>query len=292
MSPDVRKKLGKMAKKRLQKLLAQAGLGSRREIEGWIARGEVRVNGEVAILGTQADLTDRIEVRGKLLRLQDKPFERRVLIYHKPEGELTTRQDPKGRPTVFEALPPIRQGRWITVGRLDINTSGLLLITNDGELANRLMHPSYEIQRLYAVRVLGGLTPEQQQAMLDGVELEDGPARFESIIEAGGTGANRWYHVSLREGRNREVRRLVESQGVTVSRLIRIGYAGITLPPRLRPGRSEALDLDTVNALATLVGLPKQSAPKKMPDAHAQRRATKPYPASRGTRLARRQGRK
>jgi len=276
-----------MPKERLQKLLAQAGLGSRREIDAWVANGDVKVNGEVAVPGTRADSNDRIEVRGNLVRLTDKPSSRRVLIYHKPEGELTTRHDPQGRPTVFEGLPSIRDGRWITIGRLDINTSGLLLVTNDGELANRLMHPSWEVERVYAVRVLGGLTEAQQKTLLEGVELEDGPARFQSLADAGGIGANHWYHVSLREGRNREVRRLIESQGVTVSRLIRIGYAGIALPPRLRPGRAMALDHAECNALAQRVGLAPEAPPNKPRDKHESRRAQKPF-KTRGQRPARR----
>ncbi|MGC9456823.1 MAG: 23S rRNA pseudouridine(2605) synthase RluB [Halothiobacillaceae bacterium] len=266
-----------MAKERLQKLLAAAGMGSRRQIDQWIVDGEIRVNGEVATPGTRADADDRIEVRGQRVDLAPRPPRRKVLLYHKPEGELTTRHDPEGRPTVFEHLPAAREGRWITVGRLDLNTSGLLLVTNDGELANRLMHPSYEIERRYAVRVLGGLDEQQQAALLEGVMLEDGPARFVDLADAGGSGANHWYHVTLREGRNREVRRLIESQGVTVSRLIRIGYGGIALPPRLRPGRVEVLETEAANALAESVGLPPEAPAPTSADRHRQRRQDRPF---------------
>ena len=213
-----------MQGERLQKVLAGWGLGSRRAIEQWIEAGEVKVNGEVATLGARILPTDRVEIRGQPVRSRVETFTRRVLMYHKPEGELTTRFDPEGRPTVFESLPPIRDGRWITVGRLDFNTSGLLIVTNDGELANRMMHPSQELLRVYAARIFGDLTPAMIQQLKEGVELEDGVAHFESVDDAGGTGMNHWYHVGLREGRNREVRRMFEAVGVPVSRLIRIQY--------------------------------------------------------------------
>jgi len=244
-----------MQGERLQKVLAGWGLGSRRAVEAWIAAGEVTVNGEVATLGTKVLPTDRIMVRGQPVRPRAETFTRRVLIYHKPEGELTTRSDPEGRPTVFESLPPIRDGRWITVGRLDFNTSGLLIVTNDGELANRMMHPSQKLLRVYAVRIFGELTPALRKQLLDGVQLEDGMARFESIVDAGGTGMNHWYHVSLREGRNREVRRMFEAVGLTVSRLIRIQYGDLTLPPRLRPGKWKMLSAEEVDVLAASLGL-------------------------------------
>lgn len=251
-----------MQGERLQKVLAGWGLGSRRAIEAWIAAGEVTVNGEVATLGTRVLPTDRIEVRGQPVRTRAETFTRRVLVYHKPEGELTTRSDPEGRPTVFESLPPIRDGRWITVGRLDFNTSGLLIVTNDGELANRMMHPSRELLRVYAARIFGELTPVMRKQLLDGVELDDGLAKFEAIVDAGGTGMNHWYHVSLREGRNREVRRMFEAVGLTVSRLIRIQYGDLTLPPRLRPGKWKMLSPEEVDALAASLGLEvKKAAP-------------------------------
>lgn len=251
-----------MQGERLQKVLAGWGLGSRRAIEEWIAAGEVKVNGEVATLGTRVLPTDRIEVRGQPVRTRVESFTRRVLVYHKPEGELTTRSDPEGRPTVFESLPPIRDGRWITVGRLDFNTSGLLVVTNDGELANRMMHPSQELLRVYAARLFGELTPVMRKQLIDGVELEDGTARFESIVDAGGTGMNHWYHVGLREGRNREVRRMFEAVGLAVSRLIRIQYGDLILPPRLRPGKWKMLSPEEVDALASSLGMEvKKAAP-------------------------------
>ncbi|MGK0673979.1 MAG: 23S rRNA pseudouridine(2605) synthase RluB [Halothiobacillaceae bacterium] len=254
-----------MQGERLQKVLAGWGLGSRRAIEAWIAAGEVTVNGEVATLGTRVLPTDRIEVRGQPVRIRAETFTRRVLIYHKPEGELTTRSDPQGRPTVFERLPPIRDGRWITVGRLDFNTSGLLIVTNDGELANRMMHPSREVLRVYAVRIFGELTAVMRKQLLDGVQLEDGLARFESIVDAGGTGMNHWYHVSLREGRNREVRRMFEAVGLTVSRLIRIQYGDLTLPPRLKPGKWKMLSPEEVDALAMSLGMEAKPGAPTLP---------------------------
>ena len=252
---------------RLHKLLAQAGLGSRREVERWIAQGLVTVNGKVAQLGDQAGPEDQVTVRGRPVSVEAPAP--RVVVYHKPEGEVTTRADPEGRPTVFEHLPRLRQGRWVSIGRLDLNTSGLLLFTTDGELANRLMHPSTEVEREYAVRVLGTVEPAVIQQLLAGVTLEDGPARFDDIREAGGTGANHWYHVTLKEGRNREVRRLWESQGITISRLMRVRYGPITLHKRIRPGKWEELDEQGINLLRQAVKLeapePTPSAPKGKP---------------------------
>ncbi|MDD2893089.1 MAG: pseudouridine synthase [Halothiobacillaceae bacterium] len=247
-----------MQGERLQKVLAGWGLGSRRAIEQWIAAGEVKVNGEVATLGTRMLPTDRVEIRGQAVRSRVESFTRRVLMYHKPEGELTTRFDPEGRPTVFESLPPIRDGRWITVGRLDFNTSGLLIVTNDGELANRMMHPSQELLRVYAARIFGDLTPAMIKQLQEGVELEDGVAHFESVEDAGGTGMNHWYHVGLREGRNREVRRMFEAVGVPVSRLIRIQYGDLVLPPRLRPGKWNMLTAEEAEALAVSMKMPSK----------------------------------
>lgn len=244
---------------RLHKLLASAGFGSRREIERWIEEGRVSVNGVVAKRGDSATDQDEISIDGRRLpSRQISAPPRRVIAYYKPEGEITTRNDPEGRPTIFENLPRITQGRWITVGRLDINTSGLLLLTTDGELANRLMHPAHAVQREYAARVLGEVDAEILKKLLRGVQLEDGPARFESIADAGGPGANHWYHVTLSEGRNREVRRLWETQGVKVSRLIRVRYGPITLPRRLRPGRWQELAPEELSALLELVELPAE----------------------------------
>ena len=254
---------------RLHKLLASAGFGSRREIERWIEEGRVTVNGAIAKLGDSAGAEDDISIDGRrLLSRQITAAPRRVIAYYKPEGEITTRNDPEGRPTIFEKLPRLTQGRWIAVGRLDINTSGLLLLTTDGELANRLMHPSHAVQREYAARVLGEVDTEVLKTLLRGVELEDGPARFESITDAGGPGANHWYHVTLSEGRNREVRRLWETQGVKVSRLIRVRYGPLTLPRRLRPGRWQDLTTEELTQLLELVGLPPEgpvAAPGKVP---------------------------
>lgn len=239
---------------RLQKLLARAGLGSRREIEAWIAAGEITVNGQPATLGTRAGLDDRIKRKGRLLQLdRARPQAPRVLAYHKPEGEVSTRRDPEGRPSVFGALP---KGRWIGVGRLDVNTLGLLLFTNDGELAHRLMHPSSQLEREYAVRVRGELNAEQRAQLLTGVALEDGTARFDRVdAAAGGEGSNHWYHVVLREGRKREVRRLWEAVGLTVSRLIRVRYGAVKLPRWLRAGHWQELNEAQLRALYAAAGL-------------------------------------
>ena len=243
-------------RERIQKILARAGLGSRRQIEDWIREGRIKVNGEVAQLGDQASERDKIELDGEAISKQDlQAVEQKVILYHKPEGEITTRSDPEGRVTVFEHLPRLKVGRWVAIGRLDINTSGVLLLTTDGELANRLMHPSSEVEREYAVRVIGEADPSVLQDLQRGVELEDGLARFETIKDAGGQGVNHWYHVTLLEGRNREVRRLWESQGITVSRLIRIRFASISLPRNLRPGRWRDLDEKEVHALYKQAGL-------------------------------------
>lgn len=249
---------------RIQKVLATAGLGSRREIETWIREGRVRVNGRVAELGARIGPLDRVQLDGRAIEPYKRtPRQRRVLFYHKPEGELTTRSDPEGRPTIFENLPRLRNGRWIPVGRLDINTSGLILLTTDGELANRLMHPSGEVEREYAVRVRGVVDADMIRRLTDGVELEDGAAHFDQVLDAGGEGANHWYHVVLREGRNREVRRLWESQGVTVSRLMRVRYGPASLPRGLRQGRWAEADADQVRALAEAVGLRHEAAPPR-----------------------------
>ena len=234
---------------RLQKLLAAAGLGSRREIERWIEAGRIRIGDSVAKLGDRASPGARIFLDGKLLEMKANETRPRILAYHKPVGEMVTRSDPGGRPTVFAKLPPLSDGRWINVGRLDLNSSGLLLFTNDGELANRWMHPSAEIEREYEVRVQGGLSDAAMQKLLQGVELEDGPAKFSRITaikERKDTGTNRWYRVVLAEGRNREVRRLVEAVGARVSRLIRVRFGSISLTASLKPGHSAELDSRTV----------------------------------------------
>jgi 23S rRNA pseudouridine2605 synthase len=253
---------------RLQKVLANAGLGSRREIEGWISDGRVKVNDVMARLGQRVGPDDRIMVDGRLVakRRLEVP-ERAVLIYNKPEGELVTRKDPEGRRTVFERLPKLQHGRWIPVGRLDINSSGLLLLTTDGELANRLMHPSRQVEREYAVRVMGEVSAEQLKQLTHGVELEDGPARFEEITESGGSGINRWYHVVIMEGRKREVRRMWEAVGVTVNRLKRVRYGSVFLESALKIGRWRYLDDDEIDKLLTSMGLPVEK-PRRKPSHH------------------------
>ena len=230
---------------RLHKLLAQSGLGSRREMEELIAAGRVNLNGETAQVGQSASPGDRVKVNGRLVTLKFSNRLPRVLIYHKPEGEIVSRDDPDHRPSVFTSLPRLSGARWVAVGRLDFNTSGLLLFTTSGELANRLMHPRYNLVREYAVRILGELPEGAKEKLLAGVELEDGVAQFASFVEAGGEGANRWYRVSLFEGRNREVRRMFESVGVVVSRLMRVRYGPFVLPSNLK--RGHVLELGEVD---------------------------------------------
>ena len=220
---------------RVQKRLAAAGVGSRRAVDQWVAEGRVRINGRIAAKGTRIRSGDRVRIDGR--RIFVPPAATcRLLLYNKPPGEVITRRDPEGRRTVFESLPRLRSERWVAVGRLDINTSGLMLFATDGELAHRLMHPRYRMEREYAVRVLGKVEPAMIENLRRGVELGDGPARFLGIEEEGGEGANRWYRVVLGEGRNREVHRLWESQGVQVSRLIRVRFGPVRLPSRLRAG--------------------------------------------------------
>lgn len=235
---------------RLQKALADSGFGSRRELEEWIIAGRVSVNGQPADIGQKVGPTDRIKVNGKLVNLKFSDRAPRVLIYHKPEGEIVSRDDPEGRPSVFESLPNLRKGRWIAIGRLDFNTSGLLLFTDNGALANRLMHPRFGLEREYAVRILGELSEEQQKQLQQGVMLEDGEARFDTLVDGGGEGSNHWYRVTLSEGRNREVRRMFEALGLTVSRLMRVRYGVVNLPRQLRRGAwAEMSDVD-VRALS------------------------------------------
>jgi len=243
-------------KERIQKILSRAGYGSRREIERWVEAGEILVNGQRAATGQQIDENDQVSLRGQRLHLESRLHATpKVLMYNKPAGEVCTMSDTDGRVTVFANLPPIRAGRWIMVGRLDLNTDGLLLFTTDGELANRLMHPSSEIEREYAVRVLGEVSNEMLLRLQEGVELEDGKANFLRIKDVGGDGANHWYHVVLAEGRNREVRRLWETQGVKISRLIRIRYGSIELPRYLRTGHHKELDVREMRKLYESVNM-------------------------------------
>jgi 23S rRNA pseudouridine2605 synthase len=244
------------AGERIQKLLANAGWGSRRQIETLIAEGQIQLNERTAQLGDRAVPGDRLRMGRRSLEIKPNQSTQlpRVIAYHKPEGELVTRNDPEGRKTVFAALPKIREGRWIAVGRLDINSAGLLLFTTDGDLANRLMHPSLKVEREYAVRVLGEVTPDMFYQLTHGVELEDGKARFEEIVESGGESANRWYHVVLVEGRNREVRRMWEAVGGRVNRLIRVRYGPILLGKYPRLGQCRELEKTEIQALLRLVG--------------------------------------
>ncbi|WP_300001687.1 23S rRNA pseudouridine(2605) synthase RluB [uncultured Cedecea sp.] len=250
---------------KLQKVLARAGHGSRREIETIISAGRVSVDGKIATLGDRVEVTPSIKIRidGHLISVKESVEQIcRVLAYYKPEGELCTRSDPEGRPTVFDRLPKLRGARWIAVGRLDVNTCGLLLFTTDGELANRLMHPSREVEREYAVRVFGEVGDDKIKQLSRGVQLEDGPAAFKSIKFTGGEGINQWYSVTLTEGRNREVRRLWEAVGVQVSRLIRVRYGDIQLPKGLPRGGYTELDLGPTNYLRALVDLDEETNSK------------------------------
>jgi 23S rRNA pseudouridine2605 synthase len=245
---------------KLQKVLARSGHGSRRELESMIAAGRVSVNGQVASLGERIDTSAVVRIDGREVNI--KPPEDvvcRVLMYHKPEGELCTRRDPEGRPTVYDRLPRMQGARWVAVGRLDVNTSGLLLFTTDGELANRLMHPGHQIEREYSVRVFGEVTDAMLRKLKQGVQLEDGPAAFKEIKRGGGEGMNQWFRVVLTEGRNREVRRLWESQGVQVSRLIRVRYGNIKLEQGLPQSGWGELSLKDINYLRELVGLSEET---------------------------------
>lgn len=242
---------------KLQKVLARAGLGSRREIEGWITAQRLIVNGKTAQVGDRVTTKDEIRLDGRVIRYVAETPPTQVLCYHKPLGEVTSRRDSEGRKTVFDRLPTVKGARWIAIGRLDLNTSGLLLFTTDGELANRLMHPSHELEREYAVRVLGKVDDAMLARLQEGVMLVDGMAKFDRIVEAGGDGANHWYHVVLHEGRNREVRRLWESQGIQVSRLMRIRFGSIMLPKGLRMGHSVLLSGEDLTNLYQLAKLPE-----------------------------------
>ena len=271
------------AGEKLQKVMARMGLASRREIEDWITAGRVKVNGAVASLGVRVDLHDAIAVDGKVIRREESAESvRRVIIYNKPEGEICTRDDPEGRPTVFDRLPRPKDGRWINIGRLDINTTGLLMFTTDGELANRLMHPSYQMDREYAVRVRGEVDEEMIERLKAGVMLEDGPAKFTDIkVAPGGVGFNHWYHCVVMEGRNREVRRLWESQGVVVSRLKRVRFGPVFITSDLTMGRWREMSQREVDILSEEVGLKPVALPDMKEKARdkidrLQRKSAKP----------------
>jgi len=249
---------------KLQKILARAGFGSRRSVEPLIAEGHVKVNGRVATLGDRATLDDRIMVKDRLVkesRLEKQPT--KVILYNKPEGRICTRNDEKGRETIFEQLPRIFNGRWISIGRLDLNTSGLMILTNNGELANRMMHPSYEMEREYTVRVFGNVSDESIKLMIKGVQLEDGLARFTRIqkMQRDEEGQNNWYRVTIKQGKYREVRRIWESQGHPVSRLHRVRYGSFIIPKNLRKGKTEELTWKQVNQLLKSVKLPEEARP-------------------------------
>ncbi|MWN32462.1 23S rRNA pseudouridine(2605) synthase RluB [Gilliamella sp. Pra-s65] len=280
---------------KLQKVLANLGNGSRREIEAMIMAGKISVDGKIATLGDRVDVNanPKIRINGHLIQLRSKEKEIcRVLAYYKPEGEICSRNDPQGRATVFERLPRLKNARWINIGRLDINTSGLLLFTTDGELANRLMHPRHEIEREYAVRIFGKVTDQQIFQLRKGVQLEDGPASFKSIKAQGGDGINQWFNVVITEGRNREVRRMWEAVDVQVSRLLRIRYGDISLPKGLSRGTWLELDIESVNYLRQIVGMPQQekSFVKTSSDKRMQRpkraKLTNLSKAQRSTRQA------
>ncbi|UGQ47379.1 23S rRNA pseudouridine(2605) synthase RluB [Massilia endophytica] len=243
---------------KLHKVLAEAGLGSRRDMEELIVAGRVSVNGEPAHIGQRILPTDAVRINGKLIQRKVSKKPPRVLVYHKPAGEIVSHDDPDGRPSVFDRLPTMKTGKWLAVGRLDFNTEGLLLFTTSGDLANRLMHPRYNIDREYAVRTLGELEEGMRQKLLAGVELEDGMAQFSKIADGGGEGVNKWYRVVIGEGRNREVRRMFESVGLTVSRLIRTRYGAMTLPSNLKRGRWEEMEENSVRDLMAAVGVEKK----------------------------------
>ena len=253
--PPAKRVLAPMAESpKLHKILAQSGMGSRLEMEQLIMEGRISVNNEPAHIGQRIQFGDHIKVNGKPIRFRIDPPPARVIAYHKPVGEVVTHDDPQNRPTVFRRLPKLHQGKWQSVGRLDLNTEGLLLFTNSGELANKLMHPRFGLEREYAVRVLGSLSADEKRILLEGVRLDDGVAQFGSIVAGGGEGSNCWYRVTISEGRNREVRRMLEAVGHAVSRLIRIRYGAMQLPRGLRRGAWMELDEGDIRGLVQAAG--------------------------------------
>jgi 23S rRNA pseudouridine2605 synthase len=280
---------------KLHKVLADAGLGSRRDMEELIIAGRVSVNGEPAHIGQRIGPEDQVRINGKLLQRRAAPRAPRVLLYHKPVGEIVSHDDPEGRPSVFEKLPVLRGARWLAVGRLDFNTEGLLILTTSGDLANRLAHPRYGFEREYAVRVLGEISEDQRRQLLEGVQLEDGPAAFAKLEFGGGDGANHWYHVVLSEGRNREVRRMFEAIGLGVSRLIRVRYGPVNLPRSVARGRWEELHPRLVEQWCGELGLakaqgkkgppqgPRPNGARPAPQKHHGKRKGGPRPSHFGT---------
>lgn len=265
---------------KLQKILARAGFGSRRSVETLISEGHVKINGRTAKLGDRATADDKIKVREQAVketRLQKQPTQ--VILYNKPEGLLCTRSDDKGRETIYSQLPRIINGRWISIGRLDLNTSGLLILTNNGELANRMMHPSYEVEREYTVRVFGEISDEALKQVVKGVQLDDGPARFNKVSKmrtsVEGESINKWYRVTIKEGRYREVRRIWEAVGVQVSRLHRVRYGQFTIPRNLRKGKTEELSWKQVNQLLKSVDLKEEARPDLRPDSQVGQKKQK-----------------
>ncbi len=246
---EQRADLSRQEPERLQKILAASGVGSRRQMEEWISNGWVQVNGKTAQLGDKVSPDDQVTVKGNAIKLKWADRLPRILLYYKQEGEIVSRDDPQGRVSIFDRLPQAASSRWVAIGRLDINTSGLLILTTSGELVQRFAHPKFEVQREYAVRVLGEVSREQMQQLTQGIMLEDGLAQVERISEQGGEGANKWYNVVIKEGRNREVRRIFEHIGLTVSRLVRVGFGPIGLPNRLKRGQFYELNPAEVAAI-------------------------------------------
>lgn len=264
---------------RLQKVLAQAGVGSRREMEEWISAGRVTLNGEVATLGMRAVAGDVVCADKRVIHVKGEAAQGlpRVLLYHKQEGEIVSRDDPKSRSSVFDNLPKLRGQKWVAIGRLDFNTSGLLIFTTSGELANRLMHPRFEVEREYAVRVQGEMTPEQMKQMTrEGIELEDGVVKFAKLTDEGGEGFNHWYRIVIKEGRNREVRRTFEALGLTVSRLIRVRFGIVNLPPSIKRGKMAELGEGEVSMILDWVGMPSEVVAQPEPV-----RVSRPRPGSK-----------
>lgn len=276
---------------KLHKVLAQSGMGSRLEMEQLILEGRISVNNEPAHIGQRIQFGDNIKVNGKPIRFRIEPPPARVIAYHKPVGEVVTHDDPQNRPTVFRRLPKLHQGKWQSVGRLDLNTEGLLLFTTSGELANNLMHPRFGLEREYAVRVLGSLTKEEKKLLLEGVQLDDGVAQFGSIEEGGGEGSNCWYRVTICEGRNREVRRMFEAVGHAVSRLIRIRYGAMLLPRGLKRGAWMELDEADISALVRATGGRKELAPGERDGRAAQEGAPRGARGNPNSQARRRGGR-